>query len=179
MYSDVTSKVSFLQAPIIVKKFKNHTKYKNELLDLINKHKSTGPDGREISVVSRTDWYVDTGCTRDYWSLIKDDIEEHMVEIYKSIGMEILSISNYWFQQYYKNDYHNLHIHRGSMFNNVYYVELDKSNPGTSIESYSDNSFTTPDVEEGDILTFPSIFYHTSFINNSDLRKTIISFNVN
>ena len=34
-------------------------------------------------------------------------------------------------------------------------------------------------VKEGDLLTFPSIFPHRSTINNTNKRKTIISFNTN
>jgi hypothetical protein len=34
-------------------------------------------------------------------------------------------------------------------------------------------------LKEGNLLTFPSWWYHRSIVNNTDKRKTIISFNSN
>jgi hypothetical protein len=79
-------------------------------------------------------------------------------------------------QQYYKKDTHDWHNHNCS-WSAVYYVELSKDSPRTQlIEPYSSN-IITPNVNEGDILIMPGNVEHCSPPNQSDNRKTIISFN--
>ena len=46
------------------------------------------------------------------------------------------------------------------------------------IDPYDQNSVSEFEIEEGDILTFPSFVIHRAPTNNGDAKKTIISWNM-
>ena len=60
----------------------------------------------------------------------------------------------------------------------LHYLELPEGTPKTQIiNPYNQKDIIEVDVKEGDLLTFPSYVLHKAPKNNSDKRKTIISFN--
>jgi len=81
-------------------------------------------------------------------------------------------ISNMWFHQYNKGSFFDWHTHPQSNYSAVYYVELPSNELVTEIYGVK---HLTP--QEGDLLIFPGFLPHRSPINNTDSRKTIISFN--
>jgi hypothetical protein len=82
-----------------------------------------------------------------------------------------------WYQQYKKGDYHFWHNHPWSVFSNIYYVDLPAGVSHTSFR-FLGQEFEV-EVQEGQILTFPSFLEHCSKPNLSDNIKTVISFNSN
>jgi hypothetical protein len=165
-----------IDCPILVNKFTKHLEYKEQLLEIINTSHS-GPD-YDGSIISRTDWNVNLGEQRQYWNLIFKDLNDIIYPSFKEIGYEDIRYENCWFQQYNTNEFHKWHRHPGCQWSNVYYVELPEGTPATMFRNPYDQTEFTIDVEEGDIISFPSIVQHTSPINASDKVKTVIAFNL-
>ena len=95
------------------------------------------------------------------------------------LGYVEYAIDELWFQQYVQGGYHGWHAH-GSSFTAVYYLELNADAPRTElVEPYMQGKKIVADVQEGDLLLFPSFVIHRAPKIVSDTRKTIISFNIN
>ena len=166
-----------INVPYIVSKFENHSLVKEKLLDLINKQDCV-VENRGGDKISRTDWYVEPGSVRDYWKFIFPDIEKHMVNVFSDLNLKEYTFTNYWFQQYEHLDMHGWHRHRHCFYSSVYYIELPNDGPKTIFKHPVYGTIICPEVEEGDILTFPSILEHCSAPNQSTNRKTVLAFNV-
>lgn len=101
---------------------------------------------------------------------------------------EELKVSLYstevWFQRYENNMNHAVHTHGPTGFSSVCFIEYDKNyhKPTTFISPFG-NYITgeleryEPDVEEGDIIFFPSNLLHYAPCNLSNKIRTIMSFN--
>jgi hypothetical protein len=59
----------------------------------------------------------------------------------------------------------------------VYYLDLPDGTPKTELIDPWSREVITMDVQEGDILTFPSFVIHRAPVNKTATPKTIISFN--
>ena len=167
-----------IAVPYIVSKFEHHTDVKEQLLDLISKQDCI-TENDHGDKISKTDWYTAPGTVREYWKFLFPMLEEHMKDVMLNLQIKEYAFTNYWFQQYEHLDTHGWHRHRHCFFSNVYYIELPKDGPSTIFKNPVDGkTILCPEVEEGDIITFPSIFEHCSAPNQSINRKTVISFNV-
>jgi hypothetical protein len=168
-------KEHFQNVPFLVSPVENHADIKGQLLESIAQmgvNRLTSP----FEDVSNTDWNVGRDVLRTYLPLVFPIMEKTATEVKEHFNyIEPLSIINYWFQQYEVGDYHNWHVHNGSMFSNVYYVDLPNGSVKTSFK-LSGSEFEV-DVKEGDVLTFPSCFLHCSKPNTAG-RKTVVSFNM-
>ena len=90
-----------------------------------------------------------------------------------------------WSQSYDNGHYHGAHNHGVGNLSCCLYLEFDPNyhlgakfyspyvDPWTGF--YSD---ATPQVEEGDILMFPSMLLHEAPNNQSEVRRTIMAFNI-
>ena len=178
-------KVISFPAPIFISKFRQHNYFKQSLLELIdqnNSHRVQYGDTDYGESIYKTDWHInletDFKEKKNYFDLIYNDILFHVKEILEKLELHKVKISNVWFQQYLQNDYHGFHTHEKTSWNCVYYLEFGKGTPGTTFKNFFDDTLLTPEVEEGDIIIFPSFIRHTSLPNESTSRKTIIAFNV-
>jgi hypothetical protein len=155
---------------IIITKIKNSKKINKNLLNLIslikNKIKS------EKSYIYNTDWNLPLNYERKYLEYFYKIIKPYMSTIAFKLFSKKWIIHNGWFQQYSKSNIHTWHTHPTSQFSNVYFVSLPKKSLITEIFNHE-----KLDLEEGDLLTFPSFYYHKSPKNDSKKIKTIISFN--
>jgi hypothetical protein len=106
-------------------------------------------------------------------------IVDTVSETFSNFKINGIVFSNFWFQQYYNSDFHGWHVHMHCHWTNVYFAELPDLNIKTEIMKFGNNELITYDVQEGDIISFPSMLYHRSPPNPSNNRKTIISFNTN
>ena len=161
----------------------SHNLIKPTLLELLDKQNSTSSFCDETqTVISKTDFFVDVGLEREYWNFLLPYLFEETKAAYEQQfeydNFSEQTIVNCWFQQYTKNDSHPWHRHHHCTFNNVYYLELPKDAPGTELKIPVTNETIMPNVEEGDVLIFPSAFLHRSPFNNSNKNKTVIAFNV-
>ena len=165
---DINSLVHITQIP-------NFEIFKTDTLDAIksmNRYSINGV-GQNIS---NTDWHLDPNMYRPYWNTICPEINRHNNRLQRKLNLHSITTGKFWFQQYETGDYHSWHTHNGSTFSNVIYIELGTNSPKTSF-LYMNKEYTV-NVNEGEILTFPSFLAHGSK-PNTGARKTIVSFNSN
>ena len=154
--------------PIFKYNVQNWKIKKKQLLDLFNSFKPRVVDNVITSPLD-----------------IKTNILSKEIELFeKNVGFNLIS-SEVWFQKYESNMNHAVHNHGPTGFSSVCFIEYDKHNhnPTTFISPFG-NYITgeleryQPDVEEGDIIFFPSNLLHYAPTNLSKITRTIISFNL-
>jgi predicted 2-oxoglutarate/Fe(II)-dependent dioxygenase YbiX len=153
---------------LIIRPFKKHEELKQTFLELID----SLPPSKQEKTISNTDWYLPKEHKREYVNLFHNNIEEHMNFVCKQLKCQTWEIQNIWFQQYKEGDEHDWHNHPHTQFSNVYFLELPSTNMKTEFATHPDIN-----VSEGDVITFPAHLVHRSKPNQSNKRKTIISFN--
>ncbi len=154
--------------PIYNYKVKNWEIKKNKLLDLFNslQHKVVGN-----VITSPID--IKTNLLLEEIKIFEEDIQMKF------------SSTEVWFQKYENSMNHAVHTHGPTGFSSVCFVEYDKNfhKPTTFISPFG-NYITgeleryAPDVEEGDIIFFPSNLLHYAPSNLSNEIRTIMSFNL-
>ena len=122
--------------------------------------------------ISNLDWNESRDFTREWVKFLKPYLQKHFDECAIKLGYQKANITNIWFQQYSKGDYHGWHNHGECQFANVYFLDLPDTKMTTQF--YKEEPI---EVEEGTILTFPSWLIHSSPINTSNKTKTVIAFN--
>ena len=106
--------------------------------------------------------------------LLTPYIKKLMKNLYgKHIDKVKANLSNVWYQIYGRNSKHTWHTHTETQLANVYFIELPEKKYSTKFLNHKNI-----DVEEGDILTFPSWYLHSSPIIKSNKRKIVISYNL-
>ena len=156
---------------IKINEIDNYQEVNKQLLSLIDKIPNNPLLGKNDNI-SHTDWNLPRDIKREYLEYFFKIIKPYMLKIANELKSKTCDIDNVWFQQYKKNNTHQWHTHAKCQFTHVYFVELPSRSLGTEILDQKKLK-----LKEGDLLTFPSYFYHRSPINLSDKRKTIISFN--
>jgi uncharacterized RmlC-like cupin family protein len=167
-----------LDSAYVVKKFEEHENIKVDLLNLIDVATYESPkfDSSEVNI-TKTDWSFST-TNRDWVSYLSEPLVKNVLEMYAFLGYDGINISQIWFQQYLKDSEHGWHVH-GNNFTNVYYLELPEGTPKTQlVNPYNQKEIIEIEVKEGDLLCFPSYVLHKAPKNNSNKRKTIISYNI-
>ena len=170
-----------IEVPILKTKLKKHFEIRDKILDIINNDlfKDWFQEDTYISDnIHKVDWFKAKDSNREWFKIIQQPLYETLLDMAESIGFTEIALEHVWFQQYQKKGKHGWHSHG---FNNtgVYYLEYDsKKNPPTEFlypcnlkEKFSIN------VEEGDIISFPSFVIHRAPENMSTKNKTIVSFN--
>jgi hypothetical protein len=165
-------KIKKIEAFYFITKIKEHSKIKNELLNLINKIPKSSYES-----ITHTDWNLPKEYKREYLDYFYKIVSPYMEDIKTLLNQKTWLIQNSWFQQYYKNDTHDWHMHAKTNFTNVYYLELPKRYLTTKIKIMHNNKIHSIKATEGDLITFPACLLHTSKKIKDNLRKTIISFN--
>ena len=122
--------------------------------------------------VYKADFKKSQDFTRNYINYFFTHFSPYINNVGKELQCTKCTVSNVWFQQYQKKDYHPWHNHAKSNYTCIYFVELPEK-LGTEFLNINVN-----DIHEGDLLTFPSSIMHRSPVNTTDKRKTIISFNL-
>ena len=162
--------------------FEQHNDVKDKILNSINVHKNDSyknKEGHYVDSISRLDWTSSQSLTREWAKLCYSLLHAEVSKIATQIGYEHCHIEDIWFQQYFKNDTHGWHTH-GHNYTLVYYLELDPLSPKTELIDPADqNKKIVPNIKEGDILIFPSYVIHRAPILDNNIRKTIISCNLN
>lgn len=166
--------------PVKIFKFEQHEQLKQKTLEAIN--------DQELGVsrifdnendVTRCDWGMTTWekKKRDWVENIAEDLYNHLMNWCESLDYDFFKINEIWFQQYIKDSHHAWHVHGGN-FSGVYYLELPEGSPKTEWIDPITKEIREFDVEEGDIVMFPSWLKHKSSENKSEEVKTIISWNL-
>jgi hypothetical protein len=171
--------LTILEMPIVVSSVSCHKEIQSTILDQLEQAKIDNMpfhDGNDR--ISKTDWNVGDS-DRTHLDLVKKIIIDTITQEFKIFHPKGLAFGNFWFQQYYKNDLHDWHIHRNCHWTNIYFLELSDQKYKTEIQDFFRTDIIKYDAKEGDIITFPACLYHRSPLIDSDIRKTIISFNSN
>ena len=76
--------------------------------------------------------------------------------------------------------WHGWHLHGNASISMSYLLELPERKFSTEFIDIERNTTFQVDVEEGDVIIFPSYVIHRSpIITDSDIRKTTIAINLN
>lgn len=169
-----------LNCAAILKNFKYHKEIKENLLTLINNSYSDRMQNDLYGDnINRLDWSLNLNYNRKWIEYVKHKLEEHFNECAELLNYEKCEVNGMWYQQYIQNDTHTWHIH-GENYTGVYYLELPNNSPKTELIDQLDiNKKITIEATEGDVIIFPSFIIHRSPKITNNLKKTIISFNLN
>jgi hypothetical protein len=153
---------------------KEHFFNKEKLLNEIN-----NSPFEKYNNISKCDWGIERKFERIYQNTFFSLIHPYLIEACKLINAENFNMHQFWFQQYEKDSEHEWHIHPSTNYTGVYYVEYPDKNAKTEILDFKTKKiFTMGDIKEGDVLIFPSNLVHRAPKIKNNLRKTIISFNI-
>jgi len=154
---------------------KNHSLFKTKLLNEINNSPS-----KSSSNIFRCDWEIHKDIKREYQNTLFDDLLiPHFLKVSKILSSSGFEINNYWFQQYEKGSSHDWHIHPKTNYTGVYYIEYPDTTAKTEIYNFlTKDKLELEHIEEGDVLIFPSNLVHRAPKITNNLRKTIVSFNI-
>jgi hypothetical protein len=96
-----------------------------------------------------------------------------------------MNFTEMWYQTSIRGGAHGIHNHGTIGWSAVIYVDFDiEHHTPTMFYSPFDNFWNgevqvySPTVQEGDMIIFPSVIKHEALVNDSDVRRTIISFNI-
>jgi len=155
--------------PIYKYKVENWNVKKKQLLNLF--------DGFKSKIIEN----VITSPSDIKTNIFLDEIKlfEKEIEIYFHHNTTI------WFQKYEQNMNHAVHVHGATGFSSVCFIEYDKKDhKSTVFVSPFGNCVTgtlerySPEVEEGDIIFFPSNLLHYVPANLSNKTRIVASFNL-
>ena len=156
-----------------------HTEIKDQLLDLINEYEQINPCK---DPVIKSDFYDDicfNPAENEYYSIFHQVANETLYrELAKHYCIKDFGVLNVWFQQYINGSYHGWHLHANSNISISYLLELPDKKYSTEFLDTTTKSKFQLDVEEGDVIIFPSHVIHRSPVISSDVRKTTIAINL-
>lgn len=160
-------------------KVPNHKDIKESLLNNIAEmgtHSLIAPKNNYGQSIANSDWHLAETVKRPYYSIISpiiDSVCDSLKIKYKYTSD--IELETFWFQQYKTGDFHTWHNHSG-LFSCVYYVDISDKTPKTSFNILGED--IEINVNEGDILVFPTFIPHQSKPNLDTKTKTIIAFNL-
>jgi hypothetical protein len=165
---------------VYVSDVEDHFNIKQQFLDFLKNTPVFGSKFKQMESLYNSDFYIKSEFKDEtYFDLVRPIFKQHNENLSNLLGykFENLNIFNIWYQQYAKNDFHDWHRHKSSVFNNIYYVDLPAGASKTTFR-FLGKEFQV-EVKEGQILSFPSFYEHCSKPNLSDNIKTVIAFNSN
>lgn len=116
---------------------------------------------------------------------LADILEIELQSFCDCIGVKSGTVTNAWFETSVRNAHHGIHNHGGNGYSAVCFVEYNpEQHTATRFLSPSlsalDNEplIGSPEVEEGDILFFPSNVPHYTLPVESDEVRSILSWNM-
>lgn len=116
---------------------------------------------------------------------IKADILFDEIKLFENDIKLNFNVGQVWFQRYKEKMNHAVHTHGPLGFSSVCFIEYNKSNhhPTTFVSPFLNNitgihEQYQPDIDEGDIIFFPSNLMHYVPTNLTKVTRTIMSFNL-
>ena len=166
-----------IKVPVFQKQIIDHQKYKSQTLDLIRLY-SLG-EIKKGSLDLRSDYELPRDHPRPYLDLVRERVMNCLLD-FKDISdhYEKIEVRCFFYQQYTKEQYHGWHVH-DCHYSGVYYLDLPEGSPKTEYIDPFTNDVCELDINEGDVVAFPSFLVHRAPPNPISTPKTIISFNFN
>jgi len=172
-------------------------KKKNQILNAIDKSNTDYKlDGNYL-----TDFDLDTWAERqngnaslkpnnnnipyshEVWNLLFDDVNALFNQIGINLTKSIVPLM--WSQKYYAGNLHSVHNHGACGYSCILYLKFNpKVHKATRFYAPFNHFFTgdllhfDPQVEEGDLIIFPSTIAHESQTQISSEERMILSFNI-
>ena len=162
--------------PLLKAHFDNHLNLKNNLLSLIDQSKTKYTKTGYEDVFHKLDWDQSSDFERPWVKYAGQHIHDHLVKMVSKIGFKTIKIHELWFQQYENQGTHGWHIHANN-FTGVYYLEFDNHQYTQLLDPLNLDRAISLKVVEGDFIVFPSHVIHRSGVNETNKKRTIISFN--
>ena len=128
--------------------------------------------------------YTDYGNDNSYKDSVCKILKNELSKFSEDAKLTSPFISNTWFQQYYKSQFHSPHNHGAYGYSSVTYIKYDKEihQPTIFIAPYSDPSGNlieyAPEVDEGHIIFFPAMITHYVLPSKTNDIRIILSLNV-
>jgi hypothetical protein len=91
-------------------------------------------------------------------------------------GLKLKHISDIWYNYYKVGQYQEPHIHEGVGYTAVHYMIYDPAYHSRT--EFTDPKIVSPEIEEGDILFFPSHYEHYVPHNQSAFPRLTAAFTV-
>lgn len=120
----------------------------------------------------------------DYLATVRSLVADEMEQFARDLDCEPVIVRT-WFERAYKKMYHPIHTHGHGGWSAVLYIEYDPNVHTSTVFVSPFNHFVTgmqlcymPEVKEGDLILFPSFLLHYTQPNETDVRRTVASFNV-
>ena len=164
------------KAPFLVFDVATHAQIKDSVVAAIESMGSYSYINN-MQHIAHTDWHLSPNFYRPYYELVSPviaDVVTKVNDLYEYPDQ--VKLTNYWFQKYLKNDHHEWHIHKETMFNGVYFLSLPEGASKTSFKLLGEEF--SVDVKEGQVLVFPSLYVHCSKPNMSSDPKLVVAFNI-
>tara|TARA_B100001057_G_C22863707_1_gene955628 strand:+ start:1711 stop:2331 length:621 start_codon:yes stop_codon:yes gene_type:complete len=174
-----------LEVPIAINKMAEHLDIKEKCLSLINQSPGKRIKYAEGNLdITKGDYAIDgvkltnDDPSRKWLQFLKPYLLNVVTDTYKNLGYDTFKIYNIWYQQYKSGSVHGWHVHPGCQWTSIYYLDLPDTAPKTQIVSpWDQQTIIKLDVQEGDVITFPSFAIHQAPENENNKTRTIISFN--
>lgn len=168
--------VKKLSAEYVQGRMPNHDHIQDDLIRQIRSARSHSIDA-EDERVSFTDLRFRNE-HRPWIDTFYKNIDPYLIDFSKQYMHRDFTISNCWFMRYQRGDFSDWHVHENSSWASVYFLKLPSPSIKTSLLSFGDRSLIPLDeVQEGDIISFPSCMIHCSKPNPFDEEKIVIAFN--
>ena len=166
--------------------YEKHLETKEQILQLISEQPPLVYGGG--NQILNLDWEIRKDWNRPWVQLFRPNFELALNQAAQLNGYPNVLINELWFQQYKKGNEHGWHAH-GHNFTGVYYLDFPEDAPTTelinpyltvldNLSKVDENELIVPDVNEGDILIFPSFVVHRAPVVEKDINKSIVSFNI-
>jgi uncharacterized protein (TIGR02466 family) len=181
-------------------KVTDHEKIKTSLIDHIQTQHTKNPNNQPES------WSCKVHTTQSKFDLklfsIKEFYQKDVIKFIDDLKVPAsieVSISDIWFNAYKKGQWQESHHHYGKQsvyFSAVHFLKYDKELHPPLIFNNMNRLLFTPcnigrstsldywdldkvvDVEEGDVIIFPSFIEHQVNVQESDELRSTISFNI-
>lgn len=164
-------------------------KYKEQLLEIIDADDNTmhrmTPSGEAVFDLKTDFFHNDKQRTfPKYMPIVEEALEPYLTVLSDNLGFPV-DIQAMWYQQTMRGQFHQVHNHGAVGMSAVWYLEFNPlAHKSTTFYCPFPDPLTgdllnnNPVANEGDLLVFPSFLLHEQEPNDSDIRRTIISFNI-
>ena len=170
-----------IKSKILLDRLKGHGKIKKSILKLIDETPNEClqyKDEYYNDSIKKLDYSKCDSQHRPWVKTLLPYLQAHFDKCARHLGFKNCVIRDLWFQQYEKDNLHGWHTH-GRNYTGVYYLELPKHSPLTElVDPTNFDKIFKIQAKEGDIVIFPSFVIHRSGKILEDIRKTIVSFNI-
>ena len=122
--------------------------------------------------------------TPDYLNRVRELLKEEMTWFANDLKADP-QIVRAWFERALYKCHHPVHTHGHGGWSAVLFIEYDPTVHTPTVFIAPFNHFVTgmqltymPEVEEGDLILFPSFLLHYTQLNESHVQRTVASFNM-